>query len=92
MSWLFWFTHDINGLQDMLTYTDAILRIVLTRLEVDTASLSRLIQVTATLYRKSQSSSSNAILVVIFELLADGLRMKARIPPSAMKAMLEVRL
>lgn len=74
----------------MLTYTDAVLRIVLTRLEVDTASLSMLIQVTATLYRKSQPSSTNAILAVIFELLADGLRMKARIPSSSMKAMLEV--
>ena len=62
----------------MLTYTDAVLRILLTRLEVDPGPLSRLIEVTAALFRRTQSndgsSPTNTILAVIFELLGDGLQ------------------
>ncbi len=77
----------------MLTYTDAILRMTLTRLAVDEECLSKLIQVTATLYRKTQSTDSvpgNAIIAVVLELLSDGLRMKVRVLPITLKAMLEV--
>ncbi|KIY72162.1 hypothetical protein CYLTODRAFT_367962 [Cylindrobasidium torrendii FP15055 ss-10] len=79
--------------RDLLTYTDAVLRITLNRLEAETEGLTKLIQVTSTLYRRTQTIDStaptNAILAVIFELLGDGLRMKARIHPMTIKAMLE---
>ncbi|KAG7452502.1 uncharacterized protein BT62DRAFT_879722 [Guyanagaster necrorhizus] len=83
--------HNKSQSRDMLTYTDAILRIALTRLAVDEASLSKLIQVTATLYRKTQTTDSvptNTIIAVILELLSDGLRMKVRVLPITLKAML----
>ncbi|KAK0459777.1 uncharacterized protein EV420DRAFT_1620288 [Desarmillaria tabescens] len=84
--------HNKSQSRDMLTYTDAILRITLTRLAVDKTCLSKLIQVTATLYRKTQSTDSvpsNAIIAVVLELLSDGLRMKVRVLPITLKAMLE---
>ncbi|KAK0210802.1 hypothetical protein DFS33DRAFT_1251098 [Desarmillaria ectypa] len=84
--------HNKSQSRDMLTYTDAILRITLTRLAVDEACLSKLIQVTATLYRKTQLTDPvppNAIIAVVLELLSDGLRMKVRVLPITLKAMLE---
>ncbi|PBK96908.1 hypothetical protein ARMGADRAFT_1010439 [Armillaria gallica] len=84
--------HNKSQSRDMLTYTDAILRMTLTRLAVDEECLSKLIQVTATLYRKTQSTDSvpgNAIIAVVLELLSDGLRMKVRVLPITLKAMLE---
>ncbi|KAK0483676.1 hypothetical protein IW261DRAFT_1464504 [Armillaria novae-zelandiae] len=84
--------HNKSQSRDMLTYTDAILRMTLTRLAVDEECLSKLIQVTATLYRKTQSTDSvpeNAIIAVVLELLSDGLRMKIRVLPITLKSMLE---
>lgn len=69
------------------------LRAVLTRMLVDGATLSRLVQVTATLYRKGPSVNgepSNNIIPVIFEILNEGLRVKARVLSGTINSMLEV--
>lgn len=75
-------------------YTDTVLRVALNRLNVTTASLSRLVHVTTNLYRKVQprdpTGQSNSIVMVIFEILSDGLRMKARVLPSTLTSMIEV--
>lgn len=79
----------------MLSYTNTVLRVILNRLNVDTASLSRLIHVTASVYRKTHFADTNGaimgIIPIIFEVLGDGLRMKARVLPATLKSMLEVR-
>lgn len=62
-------------------------------MNVDSTALSRLVQVTATLYRKGPSVNgepSNNVILVIFEILNEGLRLKARVLPGTVKAMLEV--
>jgi len=79
----------------MLSYTETVLRVALNRLSVKTTSLSRLLHVTSNLYRKAQpynttAGQSNAIVPAILEILADGLRMKARVLPSTLTSMLEV--
>jgi putative NIF3 family GTP cyclohydrolase 1 type 2 len=78
----------------MLPYVDTVMRVVLNRLSISTKSLSRLIQATANLFRKHQPSDStppvNNVVALIFEILSDGLRMKARISPSTLRSMLEV--
>jgi hypothetical protein len=75
----------------MLTYVDTVMRVVLNRLNVSTSCLSHLLQVTA---RKTdfngQSALPNSIFLLMFEILGDGLRMKARVLPSTLKSMLEV--
>lgn len=70
------------------------MRVLLNRSNVNTASLSKLLQVTATLYRRTQAAESTLppdnIVLLVFELLAEGLRLKTRILPSTLKSMLEV--
>lgn len=82
--------------QELLLCTDTILRGVLPRLNVDVSSLSRLLHVTANLYRKTHPGDNgvptNPIILVIFEMLADTLRLKTRTLPAALRAMLEVYL
>lgn len=75
----------------MLSYTDIVLRAVLNRLSVNAETLSRLIHVTATLQRKTHiAEAGTEVIQVIFEILMEGLRLKARVLPATMKAMLEV--
>lgn len=78
----------------MLPYVDTVMRVILNRLCISTKSLSHLIQATASLFRKQQSNDSaptaNGVVPLIFEMLLDGLRMKARILPSTLRSMLEV--
>lgn len=78
----------------MLPYVDTVMRVILNRLSISTKSLSHLIQATASLFRKQQSNDSaptaNGVVPLIFEMLLDGLRMKARILPSTLRSMLEV--
>ncbi|KAF5365590.1 hypothetical protein D9758_003325 [Tetrapyrgos nigripes] len=85
--------HNKAQCRDMLGYTDTVLRICLNRLGVDSGSLSKLVQVTATLYRRTQASDksapSNVIIQVIFEILSDGLKLKTRTVPATLKSMLE---
>jgi hypothetical protein len=77
----------------MLTYIDILLRAVLNRLNVSSSCLSHLLQVTA---RKTDhnahSASPNSIILLIFEILGDGLRMKARVLPYTLGSMLKVEL
>lgn len=76
----------------MLAYIDTVMRVVLNRLNVDASCLSHLLQATA---RKmdliGQSASPNSIVLLMFEILGDGLRLKARVLPSTLSSMLEVR-
>lgn len=77
----------------MLHYVDTVMRVVLNRLCVSTKSLSHLIQATMGLLRKQQSNdapTANGVVPLIFEMLSDGLRMKARILPFTIRSMLEV--
>ncbi|KAF9264659.1 hypothetical protein L218DRAFT_195329 [Marasmius fiardii PR-910] len=71
--------HNKAQSREMLSYTETVLRVALTRLTVDAFSLSRLVQVTSALYRKSDQHSTNIIIMVLFEILGDGLRMKSRV-------------
>lgn len=78
--------------KELLSYTDTVLRVALNRMLVDTATLSRLVQVTATLYRKGapvNGEPSNNIILVIFEILSDGLRLKARVASGTLNSMLQ---
>ncbi|KAJ3801305.1 hypothetical protein GGU11DRAFT_741651 [Lentinula aff. detonsa] len=84
--------HNKAQTRDFLSYTDTVLRAALTRMLVDGATLSRLVQVTATLYRKGPSVNgepSNNIILVIFEILNEGLRLKARTLTGTIHSMLE---
>ncbi|THU91128.1 hypothetical protein K435DRAFT_727522 [Dendrothele bispora CBS 962.96] len=85
--------HNKAHCRDLLISTDTVLRACLNRLAVDSASLSKLVQVTATLYRRSQPldkiAPTNIVIQIMFEILADGLRMKTRTLPVTLKALLE---
>ncbi|KAJ7582678.1 hypothetical protein C8J56DRAFT_1167735 [Mycena floridula] len=85
--------HNKAQSREMLGYTETVLRVALNRLNVDAKSLSQLIHVTSTLYRKVPSSEpgvpQNIILQVVFEILGDALRLKARVLPTTLKAMIE---
>jgi hypothetical protein len=67
------------------------MRVVLNRLNVSTSCLSYLLQVTA---RKTDfngnTASPDTIVLLVFEILGDGLRMKARVLPFTLRSMLEV--
>lgn len=70
----------------------------LVRFRVDATAISRVLHVTSTLYRKNTAQNgvvngvfqSNNITSTVLEILADGLRMKARVLPSTLISMLEV--
>ncbi|KAJ3845083.1 hypothetical protein F5878DRAFT_655339 [Lentinula raphanica] len=84
--------HNKAQSRDFLPYTDTVLRATLTRMLVDRATLSRLVQVTATLFRKGPvipGEVSNNFIHVIFEILNEGLRLKARTLPGTLNSMLE---
>lgn len=74
----------------MLSYTDTVMRIALNRMNVNASCLSRLLHVTSSLFRKTEAAHANNLASVVFEVLADGLRLKARIMPATLTAMLEV--
>jgi len=84
-------TRPLDQSQEMLTYVDTVMRVVLNRLHVNASCLSSLLQVTA---RKigfdEHSTSPSSIVLLMFEILGDGLRMKARVLPSTLSSMLEV--
>ncbi|KAK7019346.1 hypothetical protein R3P38DRAFT_2978554 [Favolaschia claudopus] len=85
--------HNKANSRDMLVCIDTILRGVVHRLNVDVSSLSRLIHVTASLYRKTHhgesGSSASPVVLAIFEMVADSLRLKTRTLPSTLRSMLE---
>lgn len=76
------------------------LRIALVKFHVNTESLSRVLHVTSTLYRRSRGitqaqnvhpiqSQSNTIANVILETLVNGLRLKARLQSTTIMSILE---
>lgn len=78
---------------------ETVLRVALLRFHVSAQSLSRILDVTSTLHRRTLSQhgpvgpdQTNIIAQVILEVLADGLRIKARVLPSTIESILEVRL
>lgn len=86
--------HNKANSREMLACVDTILRGALHRLDVDTTTLSRLLHVTASLYRKSHPGDSggptNPVILAIFEMLAETLRLKTRTLPATLRAMLEI--
>ncbi|KAL0946866.1 hypothetical protein HGRIS_013032 [Hohenbuehelia grisea] len=80
--------------RELLPYVDIMLRTVLTRLTVNTKSLVQLVHVSSSLFRKTQpelpgQASPNNVVQIIFEILGDGLRLKTRVHPASITAMLE---
>jgi hypothetical protein len=79
-------------------YTETVVRSALVRFHVSRYSLSRIIDVTSSLYRKTRTQNdssmsqiqSNNISSAILEILVDGLRLKTRILPSTLTSILEV--
>ncbi|KAJ7111596.1 hypothetical protein C8R43DRAFT_935944 [Mycena crocata] len=85
--------HNKANSRELLASTDTILRGALHRLNVDVPSLSRLLHISVSLYRKTHlgdSASTSPIILAIFEMLADTLRLKTRTLPSTLRTMLEV--
>lgn len=84
--------HSSGVYQDILSSIDTILRILLSRLNIGTEGLSRLLQATSSLRRKTtnETAVTNVVLHSLLEILSDGLRLKARILPSTLKSMIEV--
>ncbi|KAF5380960.1 hypothetical protein D9615_003973 [Tricholomella constricta] len=86
--------HNKSRSRDLLSYIDTVMRVLLNRLNVNADSLARLLQVTNALHRKAQANEpipvTNSILLLMFEVLGDGLRLKARVPPPTVKSLLEV--
>ena len=84
--------------QELLVYTETVLRVTLNRFHVTSASLLRLLHAVSTPSKKSQGENPasavpvqlNNITSAICEILADGLRMKTRVLPSTLAAILEV--
>ncbi|KAJ6630829.1 hypothetical protein B0H10DRAFT_1938967 [Mycena sp. CBHHK59/15] len=85
--------HNKANSREMLLCTDTVLRGALHRLDVDMVTLSRLLHVTASLYRKTHPGDNgiptNPIILVIFEMLSETLRLKTRTLPSTLRAMIE---
>lgn len=70
------------------------LRVLLNRSNINTKSLSRLLQATAALFRHIPGDNppqANNIILLMYELLADALRLKTRMLPFTLKSILEVR-
>ncbi|KAF9454513.1 hypothetical protein P691DRAFT_770412 [Macrolepiota fuliginosa MF-IS2] len=88
--------HNRANSKDLLPYLDTLLRVTLTRLQVDNKSVSLLLVVTNGLRRKNQpldpTSISSNIVPTVFEILGDGLRLKTRLLASTLKSILEALL
>ncbi|KAJ7219313.1 hypothetical protein GGX14DRAFT_435653 [Mycena pura] len=86
--------HNKANSRELLACTDTILRGCLHRLNVDVPSLSRLLHVTTSLYRKTHpeetGTPTSPMISAIFEMLADTLRLKTRTSPATLKTMLEI--
>lgn len=82
--------HNKAHSREMLIYVDTVMRVVLNRLNISASCLSHLLQATANKTDfNGHSTSPNSIVLLMFEILGDGLRMKARVLPSTLKSMLE---
>ncbi|KAF5358295.1 hypothetical protein D9756_001552 [Leucocoprinus leucothites] len=85
--------HNKATSKDLLLYLDTLVRIVLTRLQVDSKSLSQLLVTTVGLRRKNQpqdpTSIVNTITPTVLEILSDGLRLKTRLQANTLQSILE---
>ncbi|KAG6814363.1 hypothetical protein H0H92_010949 [Tricholoma furcatifolium] len=84
--------HNKTFGRDILPSIDTVMRVLLSRLKVGVEGLSSLLQVTHTLHRKptaNDASTAHPILALLFEVLGDGLRLKARILPSTLNSIAE---
>ncbi|KAG6850997.1 hypothetical protein H0H93_004484 [Arthromyces matolae] len=82
-------SHNKALSREILSYADTILRVLLSRSNVGTEGLSRLLQATSSPQRNSANDSNN-VLNSLLEILCDGLKLKARILPSTLNSILEV--
>lgn len=80
--------------QEFLTLVDSFLRVALVRSYLSAESLTRILQVTSSLYRKAGSPEQclalNHIALFILEQLTDKLNHKAHITSSTLVSLLEV--
>ncbi|KAJ3559109.1 hypothetical protein NM688_g537 [Phlebia brevispora] len=84
--------HNKSQSRYLLSHLDNLLRVALVRLYVTPASLTRILRVTAALYRKvprDQAFTSNIYASVVFELLADALHAKLPMTPPTLAAVTE---
>lgn len=82
-------------MQDLLAYLDTVLRVALTRFNVTAEALSRILHVTATIFRKASSGTQgqpNTVSPAVFEVIRDGLRKEGRITPSTVASTMEVNI
>ncbi|KAH0583846.1 hypothetical protein H2248_009444 [Termitomyces sp. 'cryptogamus'] len=77
--------------RDILSSTDTVLRVLSSRLNVGTEALSRLLQATSSLHRRTtkETSVTNVVLNSLLEILSDGLRSKVRVLPSTLNSIIE---
>ncbi|KAI0797914.1 hypothetical protein C8Q75DRAFT_845203 [Abortiporus biennis] len=79
--------------RDLLLHTETVLRAGLGRFHFSSTSINRILQVSASLYRKSDSAeqalSANLIAMALIEVLSDGLHGKARITASTLKSLVD---
>ncbi|KAI0062284.1 hypothetical protein BV25DRAFT_1804358 [Artomyces pyxidatus] len=86
--------------RDLFVYLETTLRAVLARFHVSRESLTRVLQVTGDLYRKTKRQDAtvagklalNNVTSAFLEIYSEGLRRKARIFPSTLAAMTEALL
>ncbi|KAJ7632645.1 hypothetical protein FB45DRAFT_913016 [Roridomyces roridus] len=82
--------HNKANSREMLACVETILRGVLHRLDVDVASLTRLLHITVSFYRKTHADNTiNPIVLAIFDVLAETLKLKTRTLSSTLRSMLE---
>ncbi len=81
-------------IQELVLYLETLLRATLVRFRVTAACLTRLLQVTSSLYRRrdtqEQQPPINVFAVVLLEMLSDALSAKCRLPHSTLAAAVEV--
>ncbi|KAL0071388.1 hypothetical protein AAF712_001245 [Marasmius tenuissimus] len=80
--------HNKAQSREMLVYTETILRATLIRLTIDVATVSRLVQVTSSLFRRSGQEATNPIIMALFEISSDLLR-KSSTPSATTGALIE---
>ena len=87
-------------IQELLFYLENVLRATLLRFHASPESLKCIFRVTSALYKRynaqnqsgGKGTPTNSITDTMLEILSDGLRGKARIPPSTVSSILEVRI
>lgn len=86
--------------QDFLVYTETLLRIALARFEVSVPSLTRLLQVSMSLYRRTtikivtedKTPVISSLVLVVSELLSETLRGKSRVTSCSLTSMIQVSI